>query len=754
MIGQAVAAQRQALPRLNVAVDGDGRLFALSDCVDGKLRSGKNVAAREDIRLRGLIGDGVRHHAALFVRLQLAKVQALQVDALADGRKNGITFDKFVSLAAERGDLSVFPLNGFRLMLEEELDPFFLCLGHFVRIGGHVALLAAVGHRNTCAEAHRGTGDIHGDIAAADDDDLLADGRPCAGVHFAQEVDSAPDTLQVLARDAESSGLLGTDGEIDGVIALLTQLLNGDVLSDLDAAAEDHAKFLEHVDLGVQHGLLQTEGRDSVAEHTAGKLVFVKHRHAIVVRREEVGAAQAGRAGTDHGDLLVAEVIELLGDEAGVTLQLAVGDKLLHLVDGNGAVQVSSGAFALALAVADPAADGGQRVFFLDQLQRLEVSPLGGKLQIALNGDMRGTCGLAGGRAFRRNIFAVGAVVGVPVLRRPLDVIGKLMGLVLNGRQSAELLAHLDGIVGAAVGALAAGDALFVVDLGHVVALGGSGGVVILGHTEGQAALRHAVADRKGLPLMQGRDLMDTAAVLGFLQKLLGLGNGHGTALAGVVEHIAHMAHEDAEALVQIAASFVHHAADPAALARRHAQVAFVLLDVLAAALVIDLLGVRRNRALHRDHAHDAGAHRGVGGMLDLAGGRMLVEGVGNLRMCDAELLIDEQEFKNAGGIGRQQIDFQPHLGNDDLDAEADVGDLVQNFSCALHRHARLPGDHRNKAGLHACQRQHDRDLLVGDPLFKDLVFRAVGRDLIVSVVDLFTQTDQVFSDFHVFSPS
>ena len=138
--------------------------------------------------------------------------------------------------------------------------------------------------------------------------------------------------------------------------------------------------------------------------------------------------------------------------------------------------------------------------------------------------------------------------------------------------------------------------------------------------------------------------------------------------------------------------------------------------------------------------------------MLDLAGCRVLMERIGNLRMRDTELLVNKQKFENAGSIGGQKIDFQPHLRYDDLNAQTDIGDLVQNFSGALHRHPRLAGNHRYEARFHAGQREHDRNLLICNPLFKDLIFRAVGSDLVVSVVDLFTKADQVFSDFHAFS--
>ena len=323
-----------------------------------------------------------------------------------------------------------------------------------------------------------------------------------------------------------------------------------------------------------------------------------------------------------------------------------------------------------------------------------------------------------------------------------------------DGRFRTELLAHLDGVVGAVIGALTAGHALFLVDLGHVVAGGGGGSVVILGDAQGQAAFGHAVANGEGLALMQGSDLMDAAALLTFGDQILGLLNGDGTALSGVVEHVGHMSHEDAETLVQIAAALAHHPADAAALTRRHAQVPVIVLNVFAAALVVDLLGIRGDGALHGDDAHDAGAHRRVGRVLDLAGGGVLMESVGNLRMRDAELLVDQQELKDAGSIGRQEINLQSDLGHQNLHHKTDVRDLVQDLASAFDGHFGFAGNQRHKSRLHAGQGHHHRNLLIGDPLFENPIFRAVGGDFVVAVVDLLTKPDQILSDFQWFPSS
>ena len=187
---------------------------------------------------------------------------------------------------------------------------------------------------------------------------------------------------------------------------------------------------------------------------------------------------------------------------------------------------------------------------------------------------------------------------------------------------------------------------------------------------------------------MERGDLVDAAARLALLDQRLGLGHGGGLALAGAVEHVADMAQEHAKTLVKVAGALAHHAAHAAALAGRDADVSLVILKELADALVVDLLRPGGDGALERDNAHDAGTHRGGRRMLDLAGGGVLMEGVCDLGMRDAELLVDQQELENAGRVGRQQIDLEPHLRHDDLDDKTDVGDLVQDLAGALDRTA------------------------------------------------------------------
>ena len=201
--------------------------------------------------------------------------------------------------------------------------------------------------------------------------------RLVAEVHGAQEVHAAVDALELLARDTELGRLLRADGNVEALVALRAQLLDGDVLADFDAALELDAHLAQDVDLGVEHVFFQPEARDAEREHAAGHRVAVEHGHGVALVGEVVGTAHAGRAGADDGDLLrvrAADLVEQLRHVARGLVQVMVGDEALDLVDGDGLVDRAAGALGLAALVADAAADGRERVFLLDELERVGVA--------------------------------------------------------------------------------------------------------------------------------------------------------------------------------------------------------------------------------------------------------------------------------------------------------------------------------------------------------------------------------------------
>ena len=284
-----VAALGQALAVLNEAVQGLGAFAAGGNRVDGKLRAGVDVAADEDIVLLGLVGDGIGNGVALLAGLQLADVQLAPVDALADGGEHGIDLDGlklagadgrtaalFVGLAQlhdldlEAADLAVVAENLNRRVEEAELHAFSPGFGDFFLIGGHLVLAAAVDDIGLRAETDGRAADVHRDVAAADDRALLADLGLVAEVDFTQEVNAAVNALQLFAGDMELGALLRADGHIEALVALLTQLLDGDVLADLGIHLEVDAHLLQDLDLALESAAVQTVAGDAHDQHAAG----------------------------------------------------------------------------------------------------------------------------------------------------------------------------------------------------------------------------------------------------------------------------------------------------------------------------------------------------------------------------------------------------------------------------------------------------------------------------------------------------
>ena len=236
--------------------------------------------------------------------------------------------------------------------------------------------------------------DVHRNVAGTDHRAPAADLRLFAEVDLTQEVHAAEYALQLLTGNAEGGRLLCADSKVEALVAFLTQLLNGDIPADLNAASELHTHLADDVDLGIEHVLLQTEVRNAECQHAAGHLIAVKHRDGVALLCQIVGTAQPRRARADDGDLFgegFSGLIDHLRDAAGLFVQIMVGDEALDLVNGDSLVHAAAGAFRLTALVADASADCRKRVLGADQIQRILIAALGGKLQIALHGDVRGT---------------------------------------------------------------------------------------------------------------------------------------------------------------------------------------------------------------------------------------------------------------------------------------------------------------------------------------------------------------------------
>ena len=282
------------------------------------------------------------------------------------------------------------------------------------------------------------------------------------------------------------------------------QFFKGYIPSDPDTAMQFNVTCgQDGADIPVQTRLGQAVLRNAVAEHAAGLFVLFKDHRGIALFRQIEGTAQTRRACTDDGNLFGEVAVEgrnnLLGNIAGLGIQILLSNELLDLIDGDGLVDTASGTSVLTAAVTDPAADSGQRIVLLDESQCLGITALCCHLQIALNGNMGRTCGLAGSGT---GIIAVNTVVItvvlIPHVGTPFHLAGQRMLGIFNllAVLGAKLLTQLDSTGRTNFHALAAGNAVISFDSCHIGAAGQVGGIEQLGSPKGVADIDVAV---KGL---------------------------------------------------------------------------------------------------------------------------------------------------------------------------------------------------------------------------------------------------------------
>ena len=303
---------------MDIAVQRFRGALAFLDGVDDEFRAVVYVAADEDVRLCGLVGQRVRDGVAAAVEFHPAALQqAAPFDGLTDGKNHMIRCKLHgFSLVVNRREALGFRVDGAQTLLEHhggdmagfvglellwapavaDVDVLGEGLLHLVLGGGHgfAGFQADHGHL-LCAETGGGAGAVHGHVAAADDHDLAVHMLIFILQRIVQEVHRDARAERMVARHAGIAAALAADGDIEGQIALLAQLGDGHILADLHAAAEFHAELAQHVDLRGDHVLFQLEGGDAVGHHAAGLLVLFKHRGLVALRRQIVGGAQAGR---------------------------------------------------------------------------------------------------------------------------------------------------------------------------------------------------------------------------------------------------------------------------------------------------------------------------------------------------------------------------------------------------------------------------------------------------------------------------
>ena len=377
----------------DAGVYGLGRVAALANGADDGARAGDDVAAGVDALAAGLLALALNHQAAAGALIALA--EEAQVDLLAGRHQDavGVHDGGIVLVVMEHepallvagvvralelhaGYPAVIVERALHAPLRHNLHALFLRALYLLAGGCELVLGLAEHQRDRLrAQALRRYCDVHGDVAAADDDDVLALLLAHPLVDLDQELQA--ELRELLAVEAQHRAFPRAGG-VEHLVVLGLEPIGGDVPAQLAAHYELNAHALDSGGDGFDVVLGQAVVGDGVPEHAARLLHFVVDGDAVAGLAQVVGGGEAGGARADDGDLdaglalgsLVVDVLMLHGVVAERALDGVDGDVLVGAVralDGHGSQAV---AVVLAEMCADAAGDRGHGVDAVEYLGR------------------------------------------------------------------------------------------------------------------------------------------------------------------------------------------------------------------------------------------------------------------------------------------------------------------------------------------------------------------------------------------------
>ena len=196
--------------------DGDRGLVAVRHGPDDVLRSPGRVAAEEDAGARRLAWSSRRPPACPICRTRCrgrARSRGTRSPGRwresrrrPGGRSVSITLEflrvgvPFQALELHAGELAVLDHEALGRVIDDDLDAFFLGVLQFPGRGLEVAARAARHHLDVfAAQPARRAAAIHGGVADADDQNLLADRIDVAEGDRLQPVDADVDAIGIVA---------------------------------------------------------------------------------------------------------------------------------------------------------------------------------------------------------------------------------------------------------------------------------------------------------------------------------------------------------------------------------------------------------------------------------------------------------------------------------------------------------------------------------------------------------------------------
>ena len=259
---------------------------------------------------------------------------------------------------------------------------------HLLGQSRHVLLAAAVNAAHLArAQSHRTTANVHRDVAAADNDDILvAEVRHVIVTDLTQHLDGGDDAVGVLALDTGLLIRVSADGDVERVMRL-AQLVEGHIIADIDVQMHLDAEGDHGRDLRVEHLARQTIIGDTVAQHTAELRALFIYRDLVAHQRKIVRRGKAARPAADNGDRLACG----LGTVGLLHVARIIHRVALQAADIDRVIDHIAAAARLARMLADVRAGRGERIVLSDEAHGVRIAAVLDEHKIARDIHTRGT---------------------------------------------------------------------------------------------------------------------------------------------------------------------------------------------------------------------------------------------------------------------------------------------------------------------------------------------------------------------------
>src|SRR5476649_208909 len=397
----------------------------VAHAVDDQARAEYTIASGEDARSAGHEGVAVGHDQPARRDLYaIFRLQEIQISALANGHDDGIAFDHRLAIFMESrieppGRVEdPFGFDGFEthhfsvtadhllgssaVMQDDAFDLGFLDFlqgrrhllpvfeadnSHFARphaqrrkrdvhhfMARHGRDIALARHLAFSSPGmllqHFASGrarHVHGDIAAANDDDFFSDVEPVPEIGVEQEIDSFVNAVQIHSRYGKIAAAVGANRDHDRIESLRTQSGNRVIAAGGTVQFQgDVADFEDFADLRIHHAARQAVFRNSQAEHPTRHRRGVEDGHRVTFYGQVGRRREPNRTASHYGD-----AIRQLGHGLAMHRQRVSGlgtvtfrQEALQGPTGNRLLDGAAPAGGLTRVSAHAPADTGHRVGF------------------------------------------------------------------------------------------------------------------------------------------------------------------------------------------------------------------------------------------------------------------------------------------------------------------------------------------------------------------------------------------------------